>query len=303
MASLVVVSVLIFVLVELMPGDVARLVLGQHATPEALAALRQKLGLTRPAHVRYLAWMSGALQGDFGESLYLTGVQIGPLVQRRALNSLLLCGLGLAGFVPLSLGLGLLAGLKERTWIDSVITVFGLFALSVPEFVSGIFLIVVFSLTLRWFPSASHIPSGTSALGSLQYLVLPVASISLVMFGYVARMARSSMVSVMESNYIRTALLKVLPRHYVILRHAVRNALLPAITVIGMNIGWLFGGLIVVETLFGYPGLGSLLITAIRSRDVPLIEAATLLITFSYLVANFATDLLYTLLNPRIRYH
>lgn len=300
--SLFIVSGLIFFLVEIMPGDVAQLILSQYATPEALAALREKLGLTKPPHVRYLLWIGRILRGDFGESLYMSGVRIGPLVLRRALNSAVLCALALAGFVPLSLGLGTVAGLNEGKRLDSFITIFGLFALSLPEFVTGIFLIVVFSLVLHWFPPFSSIPPGTNLFKSVRYLILPTASVSLVMFGYVARMTRSSMITVLRSNYIRTAILKGLPKHYVIFKHALKNALLPSITVIGMNIGWLFGGLIVVESLFGYPGLGYLMVLALRSRDVPLIEATALFITLSYLLSNFATDLIYLILNPRIRY-
>ena len=300
--SLFIVSILIFLLVEVMPGDVAQMMLGQYATPETLAALREKLGLTTPSHVRYLLWVGRILHGDLGKSLYMSGVKIGHLILRRALNSIVLCALSLAVFVPLSLGFGIVAGLKEGKWLDSSITIFGLFALSLPEFVTGVFLIITFSVGLHWFPASSAIPPDTNLFESVRYLILPTVSVSLVMFGYIARMTRSSMIVVLRSNYIRTAILKGLPKHYVIFKHALKNALLPSITVIGMNIGWLFGGLIVVEALFGYPGLGYLVVSAVRSRDVPLIEVTALFITLVYLLSTFATDLIYSILNPRIRY-
>jgi len=300
--SLFVASILVFILTELMPGDVATIILGQYATPEALAALRERLGLTRPAHIRYLLWLSRMLQGDFGESLYMTGVEIGPLVLSRAFNSAFLAFFGLVFFVPVSLMLGSVAGIKEGKWLSSFISIFGLFALSIPSFVTGIFLIVIFSLIFSLLPASSNIPPGSDLFHSFDRLILPAMSVSLVMFGYVVRMVRSSMIKVLRSNYIRTAVLKGLPKRYVILKHALKNALLPSVTVIGMNIGWLFGGLVVVESLFGYPGIGYLLVLALQSRDVPLVEAIMLFVVFVYLVANFATDLLYSYLNPRIRY-
>lgn len=298
--SLFVASILIFILVELMPGDVARIIMGQYATPEALSALRQKLGLNKPPYIRYLLWLSQMLRGNFGESLYMEGVKIGPLVWRRALNSALLAFTGLVFFTPISLLLGVVAGIKEGKWLSSLISISGLFALSIPSFVTGIFLIVIFSLVFHLLPASSSIPPDITIFQSLDRLVLPAVSVSLVMFGYVARMTRSSMMTVLRSNYIRTAVLKGLPRRYVIFKHALKNALLPSVTVIGMNIGWLFGGLIVVETLFGYPGIGHLLVLALQSRDIPLVEVIMFLIVFVYLVANFVTDLIYSVLNPRI---
>jgi len=272
--SLFVASILIFILVELMPGDVAKVIMGQYATPEALSALRQKLGLNKPPYIRYLLWLSQMLHGNFGESLYMEGVKIGPLVWRRALNSALLAFVGLVFFVPISLLLGVVAGIKEGKWLSSLISISG--------------------------PATSNIPPDSTIFQSLDCLVLPAVSVTLVMFGYVARMTRSSMITVLRSNYIRTAVLKGLPRRYIIFKHALKNALLPSVTVIGMNIGWLFGGLVVVEALFGYPGIGFLLVLALQSRDIPLIEVIMLLIIFVYLVANFVTDLIYSVLNPRI---
>ncbi|NCC63447.1 MAG: ABC transporter permease [Spirochaetia bacterium] len=301
-ATLVVMSFIIFLLVEIMPGDVAQMILGQSATEEAVAALRQARGLDDPLLQRYGRWVKGVLVGDLGESVYMQGVAINSILWRRVGHSLVLAFTAFIMFVPLSIFLGVLAGVKEKKPADSVISFFGLATMALPEFVSGVILITIFAVQLNWFPIVSVIPIGESLFQNLNILVLPALSITFVMFGYVSRMQRSSMIGVMNSDYIRSAILKGMPRKYVIFRHALKNALLPTITIIGMNMGWLFGGLIVVETLFGFPGMGSLLMTAIKTRDVPLIEACVLLITIIYSLSTMITDILYSYLNPRIRF-
>jgi peptide/nickel transport system permease protein len=175
--------------------------------------------------------------------------------------------------------------------------------MALPEFVSGVFLLAFFSVKLGIFPIVSVIPIGETLFQNLDILILPAFSITIVMFGYISRMQRSSMIQVMNADYIRAATLKGLSKRYVIFKHALKNALLPTITIIGMNMGWLFGGLVVVETLFAYPGMGSLLLTAIKTRDVPLIEACVLLITLIYSVSTMITDIIYGYLNPKIRFH
>jgi len=300
--TLVAMSLLIFFLVEIMPGDVAQMVLGQSVTPEALKALRESMGLNDPLPLRYLRWFGGLIRGDLGESLYMRGVAINSILWRKVGHSLILAVTALLIYVPLSILFGVLAGVKSGTTSDTFISFFGLATMALPEFVSGVLLITLFSVLLKALPITSVIPIGESIWSNLDILVLPALSITFVMFGYVSRMQRSSMIQVMRSDYIRAAELKGLPRRYVIFRHALKNALLPTITIIGMNMGWLFGGLIVVETLFGYPGLGSLTLTAIKTRDVPLIEACVLFITFIFVVSTFITDMLYGFLNPRIRY-
>lgn len=300
--TMVVMSMLIFFLVEIMPGDVAQTVLGQAATEESVAALRESMGLDDPIHVRYFRWAGGFIQGDLGESLYMRGVEISSIFWRRVGHSILLAFTALVFYVPLSILMGILAGVKAGKPVDSIISFFGLATMALPEFVSGIILITIFSVYLELFPIASLIPIGQSIWGNLNILVLPALSITIVMFGYVSRMQRSSMIGVMSSDYIRAATLKGMPRRYVIFRHALKNALLPTITIIGMNMGWLFGGLIVVETLFGFPGLGSLTLSAIKTRDIPLIEACVLFITFIFVFSTFITDMAYAYLNPKIRF-
>ncbi len=300
--TMVAMSMLIFFLVEIMPGDVAQTVLGQAATEESVAALRESMGLDDPIHVRYFRWAGGFIQGDLGESIYMRGVEISSIFWRRVGHSLLLAFTAFVFYVPLSILMGILAGVKAGKPADSIISLFGLATMALPEFVSGIILITIFSVYLELFPIASLIPIGQSIWGNLNILVLPALSITIVMFGYVSRMQRSSMIGVMTSDYIRAATLKGMPRGYVIFRHALKNALLPTITIIGMNMGWLFGGLIVVETLFGFPGLGSLTLSAIKTRDIPLIEACVLFITFIFVFSTFITDMAYAYLNPKIRF-
>ncbi len=300
--TMVAMSFIIFLLVELMPGDAAQRVLGQSATPEAVSALRHEMHLDDPLPVRYLRWASGVLRGDLGKSLYMRGVKISALFARRLGNSVALALTALVFFVPLSVFFGVLAGVRAGKLSDSIISFLGLATMALPEFVSGILLMSVFSLTLGWLPIASVIPIGETLGENLNILILPALSITFVMFGYVSRMQRSSMISVMNSDYVRAAVLKGMPRSRVVFKHALRNALLPTVTVIGMNMGWLFGGLIVVETLFGFPGLGSLTMSAVKTRDTPLIEACVLFITAVFVVSTFATDLLYGFLNPRVRF-
>ncbi|MDA3956739.1 ABC transporter permease [Oceanispirochaeta sp.] len=302
LVTLAVMSMLIFILAEIMPGDAAQTALGQSATPEALKALREAKGLDDPLPVRYARWAGGFLTGDLGESLYMRGVQIKTIFWRKVGHSLILALTALIFYVPLSLFFGILAGVKAEKLTDSVISFFGLATMALPEFVSGIILITLFAVKIPLLPITSIIPIGETLVGNLNILILPALSITFVMFGYVSRMQRSSMISVLNSDYVRTAVLKGMPWRHVIFRHALKNALLPTITIIGMNMGWLFGGLIVVETLFGFPGLGSLTMTAIKTRDIPLIEASVLFITFVFVVSTLVTDLLYAFLNPKIRF-
>lgn len=300
--TLAAMSFLIFLLVELMPGDAAQRVLGQSATPESIASLREAMGLDDPLLVRYGRWAWGLLRGDLGESIYMRGVRISDIFSRRLGSSLVLALTAFVFYVPLSIGLGMLAGVRAGKLSDSIISFLGLATMALPEFVSGIILMTLFAVQIPIFPITSVIPIGTNLWSNLQILVLPALSITFVMFGYVSRMQRSSMITVMNSDYIRSAILKGLPFRRVVFTHALKNALLPTITIIGMNMGWLFGGLVVVETLFGFPGLGSLTMSAIKTLDIPMIEACVLFITAVFVLSTTITDLLYGFLNPKIRF-
>ncbi len=295
------VSVLIFVLAEIVPGDVGRTILGPYATPGQVAALKHQLGADRPLLTRYVSWLRNFSTGHWGDSLVLRRA-VRPLVVDRLANSLQLALLALVLVVPLSLALGIAAGLNEDRIADRAISLVGLSLTAIPEFVSGVVLLVVFGVELGWFPIVAQPPPGVSAAEKLRHLILPSVPLMLVLFGYLARMVRAGMIEVMDSGYIRTAVLKGLPSSYVVVHHALRNALLPAITVVGSQVGWLVGGLVVVETLFTYPGLGKLIYDSAIGHDIPVLEAATLVVAAIFMLSNAAADLVVALLNPRVRY-
>jgi len=293
-------SILVFVITSILPGDAARTILGQHATPEAVAGLRRELDLDHPPPVLYLRWITGFVTGDWGESPSLQ-VPISDVLPNRLFNSLVLAVAALIVIVPTSIAFGLLAALRQDRPTDRVISVTGLSLMAVPEFVSGILLLTVFGLWLDWLPTTS-VAAGGDPLTEPQHLVLPVLSLSLVFFGYVSRMMRASTIAVLGSAYVRTAMLKGLPLRQVLLRHVLRNAVVPTITVVMSSIGYLVGGLVVVESLFGYPGLGGLLLYAGLHHDVPLLEDCAMIVAVIYMGGNLTADLLYAYLNPQIRY-
>lgn len=299
--TLLIVSVVIFAVTEVLPGDAAQSILGTDATEQSLEQLRDRLGLDRPLHERYVDWLFSAMQGDFGTSLRMD-VAVGPLILERLGNSLVLAGLALLISVPLAITLGVIAGLRRGKPEDHAISVGTLFGVSMPEFVVGVVLILLFASTWAILPSDSLMEPDHNPFSRPSILVLPTVTLLAVTLAHTTRMTRASMISVMETDYVRTAILKGMPWRRVIARHALPNALLPTITIIAINIGWMIGGLIVVETVFSYPGLGRLVISAIEARDVPLMQAVALLVTFIYAFANLIADVLYTVLNPRIRY-
>lgn len=298
--TLCLVSLGIFAAVEVLPGDVARLMLGQFATAQDLELVRQQLGLDRPLPIRYLDWAWSFVTGDWGESWRLR-TPIAPLVISRLGNSAILAGLALVVVVPLSILSGVVAALRRGRISDRLITLGGMFGLAVPEFVSSMFLILIFSLWLRVLPSSARIPDGESIIASLDALILPVVALGLVLFGYISRMVRASMVEELRRGYVRTARLKDIGPWAVIVRHVLRNALLPTITVVANQISWLIGGLVVVENIFNYPGLGQLLLQAALGQDVPMLETTVLVLAAILMLANLVADILYGFLNPLVR--
>ncbi len=301
MLTLFIVSIVIFAVTDVLPGDAAQSILGMDATEESLEALRQRLGLDQPVHIRYADWLIGAVQGDLGTSLRMN-VAVGPLIMERLGNSLALAGLALLISVPLAITLGVIAGLRQGKPEDHAITVGTLTGVSMPEFVVGVILILLFSSTFSILPSSSIMEPEENPLNNPAILVLPAITLLAVTLAHTTRMTRASMISVMKSDYVRTAFLKGLPWRRVVVRHALPNALLPTITIVAINIGWMIGGLIVVETVFQYPGIGLLIINAISNRDVPLMQGVALLVTFIYAFSNLIADILYAVVNPRIRY-
>ena len=294
-------SVVIFVATTVLPGDVATMVLGRYATEQARQQLRQELGLDRPLVVQYGDWLSGFVRGDWGRSVS-TDSEVRGLVFQRLRNSFMLAAVAFLLYVPLGILLGLVAALRRNSWLDQAISVGSLAFIGLPEFVSGVILISLFTVQLRWLPAQSSIPPDTGFVEALPYLVLPAVTVALTSLAYVVRMTRSSTVDVLQMDYVRTANLKGLPPAKVLFTHVLRNSLLPTVTVVAIGIGWLIGGLIVTEAVYAYPGIGRLLLFAIQRRDLPLIQATALFIVIIYVLANLAADILYAVLNPRIRY-
>jgi peptide/nickel transport system permease protein len=299
--TLVLLSLIIFFAGSVLPGNPGRAILGPFASQHAVDALNQTLGVNRPLISQYWSWVTGILHGNLGTS-YQYRLPVSSFLFPALGRSLKLAILAFVILVPLSILGGVLAALYRGRFVDRSISVTGLSLTSIPEFVSGIVLIVVFAIGLKWFPVTATPPPGTSPLVQLRYLILPAIPLVLVLFGYIARMARAGTIEALDSDYVRTAVLKGLPRSTVIRRHVLRNSLLPTITVIATQCGYLIGGLVIVETLFNYPGIGRLIVTAATNKDFPMLEAGVLVIGIVYLGATLIADILYTVLNPRIRF-
>jgi peptide/nickel transport system permease protein len=298
--TLILASMLIFALAEVLPGNVGRSILGQYATEEAVAALNHQLGADRPLVVRYAAWAGHFVTGDWGTSPVLK-VLVRPTVLHALANSLLLAGFALVLIVPTSIALGVFAGLRRDSAFDRTITVSTLSMTVIPEFVSGVVLLYIFAVWLKWLPISAMPPAGSPFYERFYYLILPAIPLMFLELGYIARMARVGTVQVLAMPYIRTAVLKGVPRSRVIFGHVLRNAMVPTVTVIGSQVGWLIGGLVVIETLFVYPGIGKVMVDAALNHDVPMLEASVLMVAIIYMAANLIADIVVALLNPRIR--
>ncbi len=297
--TLVLVSLIVFVASEVLPGNVGRTILGNFATPAQVHALDVKLGLEHPVLDRYWLWISNFVRGRWGTS-YTLQVPVFGLVMGHFGNSLILGAFALVIIVPISVSFGVLAALHHDRPLDRAISVTGMSMLALPEFVTGVVVLVVFSILVHWFPVSSSVPS-LSVVSIFHNLFLPALPEMVLIFGYVSRMARAGTVESLNSGYARTAVLKGLPRHRVLFRHILRNSLLPTITVVAVQAGYLVGGLIVVETIFNYPGIGNLIYTSAINHDQPVLEAAVFLVALVYTLMNLVADLLYAVLNPRVR--
>lgn len=298
--TLLITSMVVFVVTQLLPGDVARVILGREAGEAALQALREELGLNDPLPVQYTRWLVNFVKGDWGKS-YSTKSEIRPLVTGRLRNSLMLAGVILVISVPLAIFLGVVAGLNENKFIDNVISIASLSVVGLPEFVTGLVLIQIFSFRLRLFPANSSIRPTTSFVEALPMLILPALTATLVLLAYIARLTRAGVIEELKQQYVRTADLKGLPYRTVIYKHVLRNALIPTITVVAISMGWLISGLIVIENVFNYPGLGRLMVFAIDRRDLPLLQAVTMVAVLGFALSNLIADILYAILDPRIR--
>ena len=297
-ATLLLLSALVFAGARLLPGDPGRAILGPLADPAAVAVLDHQLGADRPLLAQYAGWAGGLLRGDMGRS-YAYRAPAAPYVLAALRQSLKLAAVAFALVVPLSVGAGVYAATRAGRWQDRAVTLTGLSLTVVPEFVSALALILVFGVWLRWLPVSAGTPPGAPAGEQLRHLLLPALPLVLVLFGYIARIARAGTLAALDADYTRTAVLKGLPRHTVLLRHVLRNALLPTVAVVATQVGYLVGGLVVVETLFRCQGIGSLVLQAARAKDFPMLEAGILVVGVAYLLATLLADMLTALLDPR----
>jgi peptide/nickel transport system permease protein len=300
LVTLVLLSVIVFGISTILPGNVGRAVLGPFATQESVDALNEELGTNRPVITQYLEWAGGLLQGDLGTSL-TKAVPTWDLLVPALENSFKLALVAFIICVPLSILGGVVAALRYGRFTDKSITIAGISLAAMPEFVTGIVLILVFAIWLGWLPVNAQAEEGSSVLTQLEYLLLPALTLTLVLFGYIARITRAGVIEALESDYTRTAYLKGLPSNVVLRKHVLRNALPPTIAVVAVQVGYLVGGLVAVEVLFNYQGIGLLVYEAARQKDLPLLTAGVLVVGIVYLVVTLIADILYAALNPRIR--
>jgi peptide/nickel transport system permease protein len=290
----------IFLAAQVLPGDVARRILGPFADQASVDALSKELGTDRSLVAQYWDWISSFVTGDLGTS-QANKRPVSDIVTDAIVASGKLALLAFVIVVPLAVAGGVLAAMKEGSFLDRLISVGGLSATAIPEFVWAVFFIVIFSLGLGLFPTTAQFPEGASVFTQIKYLLLPSLCLVCVLFGYIARMARAGTIEALEADYTRTAILKGLSQRTVITRHVLRNSLLPTIAVVATQAGYLIGGLVIIETLFNYQGIGLAMFRAATQKDIPVLQSAVLLIGIVYLVATLIADILYSVLNPRVR--
>jgi peptide/nickel transport system permease protein len=299
--TLLVVSLIVFCVTQVLPGDAAVMMLGENATPQALDAVREQLGLNTPLWQQYGHWLWGVLRGDFGVSLR-TGQPIAQFMFEALGRSLLLAVLSICFMLCLAIPLGIVAAVRRGKLPDLVVSVISYVGVSVPEFVTATLLIFVCADSLQLLPATGYTPITEDLVGSLRHLVLPIITVSVILIAHVSRMVRSELVDVLHTDYIRAARLKGLSRRAVLLKHGLRNSLLPTITIVALDVGYLLGGVIVVEEIFAIPGIGRQLIVAIQTRDLPSIQAGALIMATTYCIVNFLADVAYAALDKRIQY-
>ncbi|PWC78861.1 ABC transporter permease [Azospirillum sp. TSH64] len=298
---LAVMSVLIFLVTQAMPGDVASMIAGQFASKEVVDAIAVKLGLDQPLIVQYGHWAAGILRGDLGRSLVLEQ-PIGPILMEALARSLVLAVVALFVVAVVGIGLGVLAAVRRGKLTDQLVSGVSYLGIAVPDFFWAIVLVLVFGSYMKLLPTGGYAPIADGFLPWASHLVLPVITLVLMLLARIARLTRSSMIDVLQTNYVKFARAKGMPESVVILRHALKNALLPTITVLAIDFGLILGGVVVIETIFSYPGMGRLLLFAIQRHDLPLIQATILIVSAAYCLANLTADLLYAFVNPKIRH-
>jgi len=300
LVTLLAVSLLIFLATEVLPGDVASAVLGQGATPETLAVFRHELGLDRPAYVRYLEWLFNALRGDFGVAL-TNKRDIVTSISPKFDNTMFLAGYAALIAVPLAVGLGIVAAINEGKWIDRFVNIVSLAAISFPEFFIAYVLILFLAVRAHWFPVLSTVFSDMSLSQRLYVVALPAVTLTMLVTAHMLRMTRSSVLSIMSQPYIEMAFLKGLKRSRVVFVHALPNAAAPIITVIALNLAYLIVGVVVIETVFVYPGIGQFMVDGVTKRDLPVVQACGLVFAGAFVILNTIADILAILVNPRLR--
>lgn len=300
-AILVVMSILIFLVTQAMPGDVALLIAGQFASEEVVEAIRLKLGLDQPLLTQYLQWAGGILQGDLGRSLVLEQ-PIGPILGEALVRSLVLAVIALILVAVIGITAGVWAAVRRGKMADQIVSGVSYLGIAVPDFFWAIVLVLVFGSWLHLLPTGGYTPLSEGFLPWAAHLVLPVATLVLMLLARIARLTRSSMIDALQTNYVKYARAKGMPERVVIFRHALKNALLPTITVLAIDFGLILGGVVVIETVFSYPGMGRLLLFAIQRHDLPLIQATILMVSVAYCLANLVADLMYAYVNPKIRH-
>lgn len=300
--TLVVVSLLVFGITQVLPADAATMLLGENATPEQLAAVRVRLGLDRPVWVQYGRWAGGVLRGDLGVSTD-SGQPVATVMLTALSRSLLLAACALGLMLVVAVPLGVVAAMRRGRAADLGVGLVSYVGVSMPEFVTAtIVLVTLGNPAFGLLPATGYVPLSEDFVDGVRHLVLPVLTVSVILVAHVSRMVRSEMADVLASDYVRAARMKGLSPSRILLRHALRNALLPAITVVALDVGYLLGGIIVVEEIFAFPGIGRALIVAVNQRDLPSIQAGALIMAATYALANLVADLLYALLDRRIRY-
>ena len=298
--TLFIISLIVFLGVEALPGDTATAYLGQSATPESLAALREEFGLNAPMHERYISWLGGILKGDLGESM-VKRKPVAELIGNRFRNTVVLAMAAAFIGIPLAIVLGVLAGLMRDKWPDVFVSTTSIVGMTLPGFVTATVLIYVFAIRLEWFPAITLVPTDAPVTELLPNIVLPIITLTLIMVAHILRLVRTNMIDVMTSDYVQMARLKGVPERQIVFRHALPNAMLPTINVVALTLAWLLGGVAIIETVFNYPGIGKLMIGAITDRDFVLVQGIAIILAAIFISLNLIADLLALVLNPRLR--
>lgn len=298
--TIFIISLIVFFGVEALPGDAATAYLGQLATEESLEALREDFGLNKPAFERYLIWLGDLAKGDLGESLS-RNKPVTELIGNRFRNTAVLAAAATIFAVPIAIILGVIAGLTRDKWPDIIVSLVAIISMTIPGFVVATVLVYIFAIRLDWFPAVTLIPSDAPVSKLLPNIVLPIITLTFIMVAHILRLVRTNMIDVMVSDYVQMARLKGVPTNRIIFQHALPNAMLPTINIIALTIAWLVGGVAIVETIFNYPGIGSLMIHGITDKDLPLIQGIAIILSAIFIVINLIADLLSLFLNPRLR--